>query len=540
MKTWLSKTKLFNKFCELDSDRMGIIRSILEKEDIPFTIINLDKAKHILIYPHNLPRKEETTVLLAHYDRVSDTPGANDNSASIFYLLFHAKKLKNLDHTTLIIFTDKEEIGSSESVTDQGAYALGKYFKSKKLDNLRFFVFDMCGIGTTIMLGTAGKTLIKEHYGNKYETSSIKQKIDKVKEDAEETLLTINAGEFFYLTPLFSDDLGLILNEYPAVLISLLPYREAVEYKKDPSKLPKSWLCNHTMNDTLDTLDPKSWDVLSPLLSRLSELPEANEVKQLKELSFNCYTQVVESKTEKNRIKPTLNYIIKPSFDIYSIKSSNTNRLELFLLFSSKLMPIVVDFFESNVTRNSKDLSLDIYFFIKEKVENEFKLLPLIIRDSIIKRSKDSSNIEIINFLYNNVISFIDYEIISTPINIKEKIDMEIIKEDNGYNLILSYKDKKIGTIYINRDNRGFYIDEGHFIPDNFLGFDPLNILKGIRLLLIKWVKLNNNDSLRFNLIPHNWIGCYQFYKLIEMELDTKTREPKNSNLVYLWKRYNV
>ena len=63
-------------------------------------------------------------------------------------------------------------------------------------------------------------------------------------------------------------------------------------------------------------------------------------------------------------------------------------------------------------------------------------------------------------------------------------------------------------------------------------------MLKGIRFLLIKWLKLNNNESLRINIEEQNWIGCYQFFKLISMELDGRISEPIQSKLFYIWKRF--
>ena len=527
-------------FCKLNSNREGTIVELLNREDISYTIIELNDARHVVLFPKNLISRKETTILLAHYDRVKNTPGANDNSASVYFLLKHSIRLKELDHSTVIIFTDKEEITGTESVTSQGAYSLGNYFRSKKMHNLRFYVFDMCGIGSTLLLGTAGESLIKDHYGNRYIKSEIKKKIDNVKDEAEEHLLSVNGGEFFYSTPLFSDDLGLILNEYPAILISLLPYREAIEYSRDSSQLPKSWQCNHTMDDSVNTLDEKSWGVLSKLLLKLSEISDKYEVTNYKELSFNCYLQDFRVKTTTKRLLDCSTYIKKPLFDISTIKTSNRERLLEFLLFMSQVNENVMDYYINRVEPKTVDLSLNIYNYIKEVVKNNFRLLPIVIKDKINREIKNDET-EVYNSLYNTVIGNLEEYLYDdvTPLKMKNKVSMDISGNEFDKELIIVNKSKEIGRIKLQQDNRGYILDSGYFNPEQFTLFDTLNLLKGIRLGLIKWSELNNNNSLRFNLIRSNWLGCNQLYKLLKIELEGKRAYPKDSSKIYMWKRSN-
>lgn len=542
MKSHLKDQKVFKEFCTLNIDRKKIIVSILESEDIPYSIISLDSADHIVIFPRNLVNIDQSNVLLAHYDRVDGTPGANDNSASVFYLLYHAKRLKNENHSTIIIFTDREEIGNANSVTEQGSYSLGRYFKSKNIKNLNFYVFDMCGIGNTILLGTAGENLIKDHYKENYNNSIIKGKIERVKKQAEDVLLTVNCGEFFYLTPLFSDDLGLILNEYPAVLISLLPYREAVEYKNNPKTLPKSWQNNHTMDDNIDTLDFKSWDVLSELLLKLSGTWRQSKTDYKGNFYFNCYTQKLQiTELEDNQLKPLLNYIDRELFNISSIETKNKDNLVEFLLFSSEIKEDTANFFKNKCGKDSADMTYNIYNYLKKRLQTDFNKLPLIIRNKINSRSKELGYSDNLSFLYENIIHYIGNAIVidSKPLNKKVRLEIKISAiELTKYCIYLSQDNLEIGTIFLLKQKNGFIMDTGVFRPQPFLKLDPLNLLKGIRLVLIKWLKLNNNDSLRFNLSRSNWIGCDQFYRLVKMELDGKSHEPPKSNFVYIWKRY--
>ncbi|OQY37355.1 MAG: hypothetical protein B6229_08610 [Spirochaetaceae bacterium 4572_7] len=532
----LQEQEEFIKFCEIDIDREAYIISMLNKRMIPYSVIQLKGARHIFLYPGNFRSSEEITILMAHYDRVPGTPGANDNSAAIFYLLNHGSRILNKDHSTVIIFTDREEIGGAESVTEQGAYALGHYFRSKNLTNFRFFILDMCGIGTTLLLGTAGESLIKKHYGDKYDSSQIKLEINKVKKNAEETLLSINSGEFFYLTPLFSDDLGLILNEYPSILISLLPYREAVKYKEDHSKLPLSWQCNHSINDSVETLDPKSWNVLSPLLNRLSGLEDTKKETKLS-WSFKCYTQNISDINRPNKIKPLINYLITPIYPINHINSSNITRLHEFIIFSSKIDGDFYDYLKVKLKPKTEDITPELLDYIVNLVDKGFNLLPLPVKDEIKKRSSG----DIVRYLYANTIKNISERFIinSTPVSKKRSIILKLNSlENNKYIIDLNCEDKNIGSITILKDTYGFVINRGEFISTEFLKLDPLNMLKGIRLLLIKWLKLNNNESLRINLEEQNWIGCYQLFRLISMELDGRISEPIQSKLFYIWKRF--
>jgi hypothetical protein len=89
-------------------------------------------------------------VLVAHYDRAADSPGANDNSAAVFLLIETALKLRQKKVTDwMIIFTDKVELTAGEGLTRQGSYALAAGLRQAGLGGGRFFIFDACGTGDT-------------------------------------------------------------------------------------------------------------------------------------------------------------------------------------------------------------------------------------------------------------------------------------------------------------------------------------------------------------------------------------------------------
>ncbi|MCK5737300.1 MAG: M28 family peptidase, partial [Spirochaetaceae bacterium] len=139
-------------FCSENADRKEILLASLKRRNIPFDIIPLEGAYHIAL---PVPRAGKMdgeyfrVTLVAHYDRVEGTPGANDNAASVFQLLNHWEEITRLgwNHRTQILFTDKEELTGDMAATDQGSWLLAKHLKRLGAKNILFFVLDMCGIG---------------------------------------------------------------------------------------------------------------------------------------------------------------------------------------------------------------------------------------------------------------------------------------------------------------------------------------------------------------------------------------------------------
>ncbi|MBN2619058.1 MAG: M28 family peptidase [Spirochaetales bacterium] len=540
MKSALKSQKLFSKFCELNSNRYEIIISIIEHEGLPYSIIEFEGAKHIVLFPENLVSRKDCSVFLAHYDRVPKTPGANDNSASVFYLLYHGRKLKDKNHNTIIIFTDKEEIGEESSVKKQGAFTLANYFRTKNIKNLHFFVFDMCGIGSTIILGTAGENLLKKHYKEKYKFNPLKNDVDKVKRDAENSLLSVNNGEYFYLTPLFSDDLGLILNGYPAVLISLLPYNEVIDYKKNPHQLPKSWACNHTEDDTVDTLDPESWIALEPLLNKLSNIKD-DVVEELKEIdSFYCTKQEFTELESPFYVPEPINFLIeKEAFELQKIKTDKMPLMEEIHMLCSTVKPNALGYVLKKSKRKSTDPTQSIFHYVKDLIETELPRLPRAFRETIYKHYKNDNHTILVEYIYDSFISQIDqyFFINSRLYDYKSKVIVKIEEKDYTYHIKIISDDLIIGTIHMVNNEYGKILDSGHFIPNEILKFDPVSMLKGLRSLLIKWSKLHNNNSLRINLKRSAWIGCDQIFRLCHMEFNGRLSYPEDSTLKYMWKR---
>ncbi len=275
-----------HEFCAPETDRHEVLKKSLGRREIPFEIIPIGQARHFAL---TLPKASSMdgdfyrVTLVAHYDRVEGTPGANDNAASVFQLLSHWEELKELGwrHRTQILFTDREELTGDMSATDQGSWHLARHLKRLGADNILFFVLDMCGIGDTPVWGRSIRKAGIAPPGGV---------ISRPFEVMDNFLKRYTSGEDFGMNPMFSDDLGLLLGGYPAFQLSLLPRKEAEvlrrrlgtnPFEADPeapararekirADLPPSWRNNHGPDDLPETLEAGSFRLMRRVLRDLA------------------------------------------------------------------------------------------------------------------------------------------------------------------------------------------------------------------------------------------------------------------------------
>jgi Peptidase family M28 len=290
------------QFCRPDCKRYDFLVNWLTKEEITHSVIPTGTGRHILIRLDKIRpylKRYYVKTLVAHYDRVPGTPGANDNSAAVFQLLYSINELKKLNyaHNIQIILTDKEELMDGESLVNQGAYQLAHLFREKKINNCIFFVFDMCGIGDTLISGRAGLQLLKLKYENEVRYRKMYNDMYRFSNSLSDLFLRFRDGEYFNLNSLFSDDLGFLLNRYPALQISVLPYNEAILMKQNLFKikedewssildkgllseeyrdflkplLPLSWGKNHKNNDSIETLTDSAFELIEDFIMELAQ-----------------------------------------------------------------------------------------------------------------------------------------------------------------------------------------------------------------------------------------------------------------------------
>ena len=264
---------LLKGFCRADCSRLEFLKTLLEWKKIPYHQID-QGGIHLLI--RNLGKKAPlpdhyTKVLTAHYDRVKGTPGANDNSASVFILLKHLDYLMKADfsHNTVILFTDREELTSDKTMYDQGAYQLGKNW-GKILGKDSFFtVLDMCGIGDTLVWGRSDLKM-QQKDPDSLGTGKVIRSMNQLYNSLSDLLYRYSRHKDMALVDLFSDDLGFILNGYPAIQLSVLPWKEADHWQKDRESRPPSWEVNHTSRDRIETLEESAFRLMDKFLRDLS------------------------------------------------------------------------------------------------------------------------------------------------------------------------------------------------------------------------------------------------------------------------------
>lgn len=290
------------QFCRNNCNRYEFLIHWLSREEISHSVIPTGSARHILIRLDKIRpylKRYYVKTLVAHYDRVDGTPGANDNSAAVIQLLYSIEKLKNLKfaHNVQILLTDKEELMPGESLVNQGAYQLAYLFREKKINNCIFFVFDMCGIGDTLISGKAGLQLLRNKFNKEIRFKKMYEDMLHFSNSLADLFLSFRTGEYFNLNSLFSDDLGFLLNRYPALQISVLPYSDALKAKNNLFRiseekwseilekgllseeyrnfikplLPRSWNANHKSSDSIESLTDSAFDLIDEFILELAQ-----------------------------------------------------------------------------------------------------------------------------------------------------------------------------------------------------------------------------------------------------------------------------
>lgn len=254
----------FKNFISGECNRKEFIRNFLQGYGIECPVISIEGKNHIYVkFPqvqYNPAFKIKTVV--AHYDRVPQSPGANDNSAAVFCLLQWAVKLFNQKsfHNVRLIFTDGEEM-TENGVESQGAFAIASLFNKLEIND-DVFVFDCMGRGDVPVLA---ETVLPKKAG-----TSFLKKFNLLEKRAQNLIKTAGDGKWFCLPCNYSDNAGFIANGIPAVAITLLPSNEVSQVLN--KKIPQTWQLLHTPSDNLESLWPSSFSLTLRILDCLADL----------------------------------------------------------------------------------------------------------------------------------------------------------------------------------------------------------------------------------------------------------------------------
>lgn len=179
-------------------------------------------------------------VFAAHYDRVPEAPGANDNGASVVCLIKLAAQLIQEDYKgpLAIVLFDKEE-PCNRGRLGSGSRRFGKTLAERDLQPELFVILDVIGFGDV---------LFHDPYGDP---------------DMVEMLEAVSPNLRSKHTP-GSDDVLLSQEGIESVLLCAIPRHEFV------TPYPMTWNLLHTRADDVDTVEPDTVAWVGRVLYQLS------------------------------------------------------------------------------------------------------------------------------------------------------------------------------------------------------------------------------------------------------------------------------
>jgi len=282
-------------FIAPDADRYAILLDAISALKFNSTVISVEGNRHIFIFPPGQKSLRATGGIFpfsgtnpylfsAHYDRVSGSPGANDNSIAVFHLLKTAVTLaqKNIDRW-MIVFTDKEELSAGEGFEKQGSFTLAKKIKSWGLEKAKIFNFDACGAGGVFIISTTTDLILKSgsQDGNYPNINNVRKLIASLRDHALETAQQLRLEKVLLAPTPFSDDVGFLRAGLAAQTVTMLPDNEAAQYEtllrdrpnfgnliisgeiKAPAEyrnLPETWRNMNNAKDTPAHLSPQYFE----------------------------------------------------------------------------------------------------------------------------------------------------------------------------------------------------------------------------------------------------------------------------------------
>ena len=220
----------FNDFISPAADRFTILKELLEKAELDYSVIDIAGNRHFLVTPmplsgylNQMAGHQPPVMLVAHYDRAEGSPGANDNSAGVFLLFETALNLKKANMGNWgVIFTDKEELKSGEGIQTQGSYTLALGLKDLRIENPRIFSFDACGTGDTLIISTTVEYLLKkEGSGEK-----LLKALLELRQFALNKARDLGMAKVLLAPTPFSDDAGFFRAGLAAQTVTILPSSE--------------------------------------------------------------------------------------------------------------------------------------------------------------------------------------------------------------------------------------------------------------------------------------------------------------------------
>ncbi len=242
-----------------------------------------------MVGPQRRSTRLPRAVLLAHYDAVSNSPGANDNGAAVFQLMDAALILREeCPEGWLVVFTDKEELTPQDGAKDQGSYGLAEGFKSIGIADAGIFNFDVCGRGDRVIISTTlGEILPKQTQTRGLAMDRLGQSSRRLRIRALEIGRILRQETMLGPVP-FSDDAGFLAAGLAAQTITTLPDKEAEPYYRNirsgrmrtdrawmdlrnSDGLPETWALINGADDRPETLHYRRFGAMTRLAVALAQ-----------------------------------------------------------------------------------------------------------------------------------------------------------------------------------------------------------------------------------------------------------------------------
>jgi hypothetical protein len=263
----------FDAFASVGADRFSLLQALLQDAGLAegSTTVTLAGCRHIFVPAERL-NKQKAVILLAHYDCVAGSPGANDNGAAVFLLVEAARVLRRSGIADwLIVFTDKEELQKGDRLTSQGAFRLALGMKEIGFLNNRCFIFDTVGRGGTLVISTTAKFLLRDNPDMLWSGASLamRRSVEDLNYRALEAARHLNLARISLLPTPFSDDAGFFRAGFPAQMITALPDEEAARFqvlvRRNPAVINGliAEQDDAARADFTDSLFPETWRLIN-------------------------------------------------------------------------------------------------------------------------------------------------------------------------------------------------------------------------------------------------------------------------------------
>ena len=321
----------YKRFLSPQINRRDFILGWLSARGVKTAVMPIDGHEHIyVVFPKEAysPCFKIKTVI-AHYDIFPGSPGANDNTSSVFALMNWAAQLfkSGIQHNVRLIFTDGEEIGScgnqaasnvsaasetsvapatpaapetnaaskksgapanapaafkasvsrKKSVLSQGAFGLANVFRRLNITDDDIYVFDCVGRGTVPVLS---RSSVPGNLSRKFKNSFF-----ELESRTAQVLSSSSGGKFVSLPVPYSDNAGFLAHGIAAVAVTMLPVEEANEYMFNLVRFPylEDFVMNHKIppevqKSFLEKMVPGTWRKFHTPFDDFSSLTEESFV----------------------------------------------------------------------------------------------------------------------------------------------------------------------------------------------------------------------------------------------------------------------